>query len=144
MMTIGALSRKSGVPVKTLREYEDMGLLYTVGRSPGNYRLFDDDALWCVEVVRNLRGLGLTLAEIKDLAGSYLQRTDEPIGPTLASAVQAARMRIEERIADLQIVLRRINDFEASHAAELAGQDDFRTQDPRARRGIDSTPGGRP
>ncbi len=33
-----------GVPVKALREYEDAGLIYTVGRSPGNYRLFDDTA----------------------------------------------------------------------------------------------------
>ena len=38
-MTIGSLSRRTGVPVKTLRTYEDLGLIYTVGRSPGNYRL---------------------------------------------------------------------------------------------------------
>jgi DNA-binding transcriptional MerR regulator len=31
VMTIGALSRRTGVPVKALRTYEDMGLLYTVG-----------------------------------------------------------------------------------------------------------------
>jgi hypothetical protein len=46
-MTIGALSRRTGVPVKALREYEDLGLIYTVGRSAGNYRLFDEEALWC-------------------------------------------------------------------------------------------------
>ncbi len=45
-MTIGALARRTGVPVKALREYEAMGLIYTVGRSSGNYRLFDDEALW--------------------------------------------------------------------------------------------------
>ncbi|HEY3869111.1 MAG TPA: MerR family transcriptional regulator [Actinocrinis sp.] len=61
------LSRRSGVPVKTLREYEDLGLIYTVGRSAGNYRLFDSEALWCVEVVGALRSLGLTLAEITEL-----------------------------------------------------------------------------
>jgi len=41
-MTIGALSRRTGVPVKALREYEDLGLIYTVGRSAGNYQLFDE------------------------------------------------------------------------------------------------------
>jgi MerR family transcriptional regulator, copper efflux regulator len=46
VMTIGRLSRRTGVLVKVLREYEDMGLIYTVGRSAGNYRLFDEDALW--------------------------------------------------------------------------------------------------
>jgi DNA-binding transcriptional MerR regulator len=36
VMTVGGLSRRTGVPVKTLREYEDMGLIYTVRRSAGN------------------------------------------------------------------------------------------------------------
>src|SRR6476620_2912486 len=64
LMTIGTLARRTGVPVKTLREYEDLGLIYTVGRSAGNYRLFGDEALWCVGVVTTLRSLGLTLSEI--------------------------------------------------------------------------------
>ena len=51
VMTIGTLARRTGVPVKTLREYEDLGLIYTVGRSAGNYRLFGEEALWCVGVV---------------------------------------------------------------------------------------------
>jgi len=50
-MTIGDLSRRTGVPVKTLRKYEDMGLICTAGRSPGNYRLFDEDVR--VNVVRS-------------------------------------------------------------------------------------------
>jgi hypothetical protein len=61
VMTIGTLARRTGVPVKTLREYEDLGFIYTVGRRAGNYRLFGDEALWCVGVVGTLRGLGLTL-----------------------------------------------------------------------------------
>jgi MerR family copper efflux transcriptional regulator len=54
-MTIGALSRRTGVPVKALREYEDLGLIYTVGRSAGNYRLFSEEALWCLGVIGTLR-----------------------------------------------------------------------------------------
>jgi DNA-binding transcriptional MerR regulator len=79
-MTIGTLSRRSGVPVKTLRSYEDAGLIYTMGRSAGNYRLFDEEALWCVAVVSSLRSLGLTMAEIEDLTSRYLTHTGEPIG----------------------------------------------------------------
>jgi MerR family transcriptional regulator, copper efflux regulator len=45
LMTIGTLSRRTEVPVKTLRTYEDLGLIYTAGRSAGNYRLFDTEAL---------------------------------------------------------------------------------------------------
>jgi MerR family copper efflux transcriptional regulator len=135
MMTIGVLSRRTGVPVKTLREYEDLGLIYTAGRSEGNYRLFDDDALPCVQMVGSLRSLGLTLREITDLAHVYLLRTEEPIGPRLAALVGAARARIEQRISELQAILARIDEFEATNAAELAGRGDFRDWDPRARRG---------
>ena len=134
-MTIGRLSRRTGVPVKTLREYEDLGLIYTVGRSEGNYRLFDDEALWCVGVVGMLRGLGLTLAEIQDLTRAYLQPTPEPTGPRLASLLEAVRARTEKRIDDLHGLLRRIEEFEATHRAELTGQADFRTQDPRSKTG---------
>lgn len=95
-------------------------------------------------MVGNLRGLGLTLVEIRELAGTSLQRTDEPIGPRLGSVLRAARVRVEERIADLQSVLRRLDDFEAGHAAELSGATDFRNGDPRSQKGLDSTPGGRP
>src|SRR5260370_33160595 len=134
-MTIGELSRRTGINVKTLREYEGMGLIYTVGRSPGNYRLFDESALWCVEVIRNLRSLGLTVAEIREIAGIYLAKPDESIAPLLASRVRAARSRINARIEELEQLRQRIDEFEATHAAELAGERDsgLIATDPRSR-----------
>ena len=80
-MTIGALSRRTGVPVKTLREYEDLGFLYTAGRSPGGYRLFDGEALWCVQVVTTMRALGLTLAEMRGLSTLYQHQSGSAFGP---------------------------------------------------------------
>ncbi len=131
---IGELSRRTGMPVKALREYADMGLIYTVGRSPGNYRLFDESALWCVEVIRGLRSLGLTVAEIREVASVYLARADQPIGPHLAERLAAARARIDARIGELQKLRWRLDGFEAAHKAELAGEGgaDFRTGDPRS------------
>jgi DNA-binding transcriptional MerR regulator len=130
-MTIGRLSRRTGVSVKLLREYEDLGLIYTVGRSEGNYRLFDDEAVWCVGVVTMLRGLGLTLAEITELAATYLQATDEPVGLRVASLLETVRARTMQQIEALEGRLRRIEEFEAAHVQELAGRLDFRAHDPR-------------
>jgi len=129
LMTIGELSRRTGTPVKALREYADQGLIYTAGRSPANYRLFDESALWCVAVIRGLRSLGLTLAEIAGLAAVYLGRPGEPIGPHLAGRLDTVRERLEVRIRELTELRRRIDDFEACHRRELAG-DAFRTSDP--------------
>jgi DNA-binding transcriptional MerR regulator len=130
-MTIGTLARRTGVPVKTLREYEDLGLIYTVGRSAGNFRLFGDEALWCVGVVTTLRSLGLTLSEVQELAGRYLGRPDEPIGPRLAQVLRAVRARSECRIEELHALIQRIIDYEAEHTDELCGRADFRAGDPR-------------
>jgi MerR family copper efflux transcriptional regulator len=133
-MTIGQLAQRSGTSVKALRRYEGMGLIYTVGRSPAGYRLFDQDALWCVQVIANLRSLGLTVAEIRELASVYLNRPDQPIGPPLAKRLQSVRGRLDARIAELQQVRQRIDAFEASHQAELTGHRgaDFRSTDPKS------------
>ncbi len=135
MMTIGELSRRTGMSVRALRRYEGLGLIYTAGRSPANYRLFDESALWCVQVIRDLRSLGLTIAEIRELAGVYLGQPDRPIGPHLAERLCSVRGRLDARIAELQDLRRRVDDFEREHPAQLAGQaaSDFRAEDPRYR-----------
>jgi DNA-binding transcriptional MerR regulator len=134
-MTVGELSRRTGTAVKALRRFEHLGLIYTVGRSSANYRLFDESSLWCVQVIHGLRALGLTVAEIRDLAGIYLGRTDPPIGPQLAERLRTVRARLDDRIAELQEVRRRVDDFERCHEEVLAGRtgSDFRTTDPRFR-----------
>jgi MerR family transcriptional regulator, copper efflux regulator len=116
--------------VKQLREYEDAGLIYTAGRSAAGYRLFDNEALWCVGVISSLRGMGLTLAEIRDLASVYLNRPDVPVGPHMASVLSKVRARIDARLDELRQLRQRIEEFEVRHAAELAGRGDFRDSDP--------------
>ena len=131
--------------MKRLREYEGAGLIYTAGRTAAGYRLFDEEAVWCVALVGNLRGPGLTLAEVRDLAGVYLQQPDVPIGPKLAELLDKVRGRIDARITELQQVMQRIDEFESRHVAELAGGANFRARDPHfSPRTLDSHPGGDP
>jgi MerR family copper efflux transcriptional regulator len=89
-MTIGELARRTGLSVKAIREYEARGLIYTLGRSAGNYRLFDESALWCAQVIANLRAVGLTIKEIERVASEYLVRPEEPIGPHIAPLLASA------------------------------------------------------
>ncbi|WP_246204142.1 MerR family transcriptional regulator [Streptomyces tailanensis] len=133
-MTIGQLSQRTDVPVKTLREYTDLGLIYTLGRSPANYRLSTADALWCVRWIGELRGLGLTVAEIRELTTAYLEDTGQSFGPALAQRLRAARERQLARIAAAEQTLDRIDRFEKAHRAELADGGGSRgcwTGDPR-------------
>ena len=64
-MKIGVLARRSGLPVKTLRYYEDLGLLPAIGRSEGGYRLFEEASLGRLAFIRRLKTLGLSLEEIQ-------------------------------------------------------------------------------
>ena len=115
-MTIGQLSRRTGVPIKVLRTYEKLGFLYTLGRSEGNYRLFGEEALWCVQVIGGLRSLGLTLKEIRTLVTCYLERPGEPSADLLEAHLAQALARVETRITALQTLRQRILEFQAARA----------------------------
>ena len=130
-MTVGELSRRTGVPIKTLREYTDLGLVYTLGRSRSNYRLFDTDALWCVRFIGQMRDLGLTVAEIRELTTAWLHGAGASAGPRLARLLARSRERAQRRIAEQQHLLARIEAFEAEHRRDLTQDGLCWAGDPR-------------
>jgi DNA-binding transcriptional MerR regulator len=66
-MSIGGLSRKSGVPVSTIRFYERLGLISAAGRTEGNYRYFGFRALDRLQFIRAAQASGLSLEDIRML-----------------------------------------------------------------------------
>ena len=132
LMTVGELARRTGLTVKAIREYEALGLIYSAGRSEGNYRLFDETALWCARVITEWRSVGLTIKEIKQLADAYLADRDEPIGPKIAASLDRAEQRVATQLQELEALRRRIAAYRSANAAVRAGRADFATPDPRA------------
>ncbi|NBE51840.1 MerR family transcriptional regulator [Streptomyces boluensis] len=65
LYSIGELSRRTGLTVKTIRYYSDQGIVPPTGRSPAGYRLYGADALARLELLRTLRDLGLDLATVR-------------------------------------------------------------------------------
>ncbi|MFF3431492.1 MerR family transcriptional regulator [Streptomyces sp. NPDC002602] len=65
LFSIGELSRRTGLTVKTIRFYSDKGIVPPTDRSPAGYRLFGLDALARLDLVRTLRDLGLDLATVR-------------------------------------------------------------------------------
>ncbi|MEV4517271.1 MerR family transcriptional regulator [Dactylosporangium sp. NPDC049525] len=88
-MNIGELSRLSGLPVKTIRYYSDVGLVPEAERSHANYRRYDRDSLVRLEFVRTLRELGLDIATIKRI----LDR-GEDLGAVAAAHAEAIGVQI--------------------------------------------------
>jgi MerR family copper efflux transcriptional regulator len=119
-MTIGQLSRRSGVPIKALRTYEDLGFLSTLGRSQSNYRLFGEEAVRCVQMVQGLRSLGLTLKAIRALATAHCEGPGELVDGLLQEYLPQALARIEAQISTLQALRQRILEFQAASAGAPA------------------------
>lgn len=60
-LLIGEAAERCGVPAKTLRYYEDIGILDPAERSPAGYRHYDDGVIERVAFIRSAQAVGLTL-----------------------------------------------------------------------------------
>jgi DNA-binding transcriptional MerR regulator len=63
--SIGELARRTGLPVRTIRFYSDLGVVPPTDRSPAGYRQYDLNALTRLDLVRTLRDLDVDLATIR-------------------------------------------------------------------------------
>ena len=66
-MRIGQLAAQTGYSVRTIRFYDQSGLLPAPSRTPAGYRSYDQDAVIRLRFVRSAQALGLSLAEIADV-----------------------------------------------------------------------------
>ncbi|MDP3984532.1 MAG: heavy metal-responsive transcriptional regulator [Acidimicrobiia bacterium] len=66
-MRIGELARRTGVPTKTIRYYEDIGVLPAPDRAANDYRDYADEAVDRLAFVRDAQATGLTLTEIASI-----------------------------------------------------------------------------
>jgi len=67
LLKIGAFAKLAGTNLRTLRYYEEVGLLRPSARSKGSFRYYRETDLNRIELVKHLQNLGLTLDEIRDL-----------------------------------------------------------------------------
>ncbi len=67
MLSIGDLSRRTGVKIPTIRYYEQMGLIEAAERSEGNQRRYERQDLERLAFIRHARDLGLDISAIREL-----------------------------------------------------------------------------
>lgn len=89
---VGELAARTGVTVRTLHHYDQIGLLRPAGHSAGGHRLYAEEDLLALQQVLMLRYLGLPLAEITRL----LRRPDFDLIASLRIQRRALRDRISE------------------------------------------------
>ena len=111
LLKIGDFARKAGTNLRTLRYYEEIGLLTPALRSEGGFRYYRSTDIHRVHLIRNLQDLGVQLEQIGTLLqtrGPFEQRTTWL--DTVNRAFSEQESRIEARIADLESQRARIQE----------------------------------
>ena len=98
---IGQLAAHTGVPVRTIRFYEQAGLLPAPDRNAGGYRNYRDGAVVRLRFVRSAQALGLSLAEIAEVlrVRDYQGPPCTYVAELFDSHIRALDDRIEELTA---------------------------------------------
>lgn len=110
-ITIGEVSQITGLSTKTIRFYEDEGCIPPVARSDSGYRLYSRGDVWRLRLVKQIRMLGLPLAEIKPLVSQSMDRECTGFAGDLREMLERQRLEIDRRIAELEDLRLQIDDL---------------------------------
>ncbi len=102
-MHIGELADRTGLSTRTVRHYDDVGLLHPTARTEGGFRLYSDDDLQRLLVIRRMKPLGYSLEQMAELLRILdgLQTAGGPERDRLQAELDAYVADTEERRAKL-------------------------------------------
>jgi DNA-binding transcriptional MerR regulator len=110
---IGELSRLVGLSQRTIRYYEEIGLLHSVRRIENGKRVFTDGDVRRLKFINRLKVLGLSLAEMVDLEKIYRkQRNNREILPKLLEILDERAEQIDDRISQLVALKKEIREYQ--------------------------------
>ncbi len=128
--TISELAEELDISTRTIRYYEEIGLL-NPQRTPGNHRIFTKKDRARLKIILRGKRLGFTLDEIKQILDLYEVSEPEQLRLTIKLADEKLK-QIDERLDDLKILRnelidlkerleRRIEEIERSQKSEIGG-----------------------
>lgn len=100
---IGEVVRLTGLSAPTIRYYEEEGLIRPAGRTSGNFRLYDDEAISRLKFIRRAKGMGLRLAEIAEILRA----------PSAAAERESLRHQLAHRLVDVRRQMEELAALEA-------------------------------
>jgi DNA-binding transcriptional MerR regulator len=111
MMQIGEVAMRTELSLRSLRHWEDVGLLTPSGRSDGGFRLYTESDVDKILVIRRMKPLGFSIDEMKAVMGD-LEVLDDPAadaagradaGRRLEAVSQDARERRHRLVRQLEM-----------------------------------------
>lgn len=107
LLKVGTVARRSGVTVRTLHYYEEIGLIEPRARSPSGHRLYGREAIERLQQIRALQQLGLSLSDVASMLRGKAPSPREVITNQLVALQEqrAAMDRLEAQLLRLQEIL---------------------------------------
>ncbi len=111
--SIGELARTVDLSQRTIRYYEEIGLLHSVRRIENGKRVYTDDDVRRLKFITRLKVLGLSLAEMVELEKVYrTQRNNREILPKLLAILDERAVQIDDRISQLAALKTEIREYQ--------------------------------
>ena len=108
-MNIGTLAAQSGIAAKTIRYYEDIGLIRSARRSANGYRIYDVDDVRVLRFVHRARSLGFSLEEIGQLLDLWMDRSRS--SASVRSLATRHIAEIDRKITEMQTLRDTLDDL---------------------------------
>ena len=125
MYTISQVADQFGVTTRTLRYYEEIGLLQPRRGGNGGQRIYSNKELVRIKLILRGKQLGFSLEEIKDMVGLF--EVDPSGKKQLERSIQYGEKRIEEverKIADLMMIKQELESLRADFIKRLNNRRD--------------------
>ncbi|MPZ61076.1 MAG: MerR family transcriptional regulator [Propionibacteriales bacterium] len=102
-MRIGQVAELTGLSLRTIRYYEELGLVIPSSRSSGGFRLYTETDVARLRLVKRMKPLDFSLDEMKDVLGVLDALEDtEPTGPPHADLLE--RLVMYREAADVRVI----------------------------------------
>lgn len=97
-MNIGTVAERSGVPPKSIRYYESIGLIHPADRRPNGYRSYSEHDMRTLAFIKRARSLGFSVEEVRDLLDLWRDRNrkSSAVKAMAAQHIEALDRKIEE------------------------------------------------
>lgn len=123
---IGEVAERIGLSLRTIRYYEEVGLVTPSTRSAGGFRLYSDGDIARLELIKRMKPLDFSLDEMRDLL-TLLDRLEDAATPAderehLLGRLALYKVMVEERCESLRGQLAIAEDFAGSLRRELRHQ----------------------